>query len=713
MSGGRADEGRPKTEMEKLEETSRTTAGELRKERMFLDVLCRDYTSVYYLNLKEDVLEVLKIASTANAANMIGTQLRQKRHYTQEMKKYCERYVADTEKKEFLAAMSARNLKERLKKAPRFVYRYRSNRNLAGHQYFEAQAVRVSAQGFDGTAILAFRHMDDIITAEEQHQQELASAIQKEMLSNEVLVAISKIYYAIYRIDVVNDIYEEIFSDRQVRHLPEKSGCASEAMTRLCHSFVVPEYQKRMQHFFDVRTLAQRLRNEDTTAEEYLAQDGNWHTARFIAKRRSANGEVTHVLYVTRLISDAKRREQNWIAIAEEANRANQAKTEFLRQISHDIRTPLNGIYGMIEIADRHRDDVAKLQECRRKTLGAMDYLLSLVNNVLDIGKLETGELELEHKPFDLIPLLLGQLPIVETQATENGLTFKGGRAMSRIHHRYLIGSPVHLNRVLMNLANNAVKYNRRGGSITVYCEEISGDETTAVYQFVCSDTGLGMSREFQERAFEPFTQEGKETVTSYNGSGLGLSIVKRLTERMGGTIDLQSEEGVGTTFTVTIPFEIDLDGGCSETEEELPQADTTGLHALLVEDNELNREIAKMLLEDEGLTVTMAENGAEAVKRFSEAAPDEYDFIFMDIMMPVMNGLDAARTIRAMDRADAKTVPILAMTANAFADDIRQSLEAGMNGHLMKPLDAEKLHRSIQKLAGKSRKEKEGTKGA
>ena len=464
-----------------------------------------------------------------------------------------------------------------------------------------------------------------------------------------------------------------------------------------------------MQQFFYMVTLSHRLRNEDTIAEEYLAKDGNWHTARFITKRRGTNGEVTHVLYVSRLISDAKRREQNWIAIAEEANKANRAKTDFLRHISHDIRTPLNGIYGMIEIADRHRGDVEKLQECRRKALGAMDYLLSLVNNVLDIGKLETGELELEHRPFDLVSLLQKQLPIVETQATENGLIYRGGKEYSTIRHRYLMGSPVHLNRILMNISNNAIKYNRRGGSVLVYCTEISGDETTAVYQFVCSDTGIGMSRDFQKRAFEPFTQEGREAVTSYNGSGLGLSIVKEMVARMNGTIDLQSEEGVGTTFTVTIPFEIDGTMHESGEKAEQAQVDVKGWHALLAEDNELNREIAQILLEDEGLIVTPVENGAEAVQKFADSAPGEYDFIFMDIMMPVMNGLKAAKMIRALDRADARRVPILAMTANAFSDDIRQSIEAGMNLHLMKPLDAEKLHQSIQTLALERKRGKEG----
>ena len=233
-------------ERTEMEDGNQRTAQELSQERMFLDVLCRDYTSVYYLNLNEDEVEVLKIASTANAVHVVGTQLRQKRRYSEEMKKYCESYVADSDKSGFLAALGGAAIRAKLETAKRFVYRYQSDRNRAGHQYFEAQVVRISEEQFDGTAILAFRHMDDVITAEEQHRQELASALQKEMLSNEVLVAISKIYYAIYRIDLTEDTYEEIFSDSRVEHLQEKTGCASNDMMQLCQAFVVPEYQGRL-----------------------------------------------------------------------------------------------------------------------------------------------------------------------------------------------------------------------------------------------------------------------------------------------------------------------------------------------------------------------------------------------------------------------------------------------------------------------------------
>lgn len=680
-------------------ETIKKNVEDLRRERTFLDVLARDYTSVYYFDLQKDTLEILKMSAASNTASMFGVELRKKLDYSKEMEIYCETYVEKDEKEEFLNAMSLENISEKLEEADEFVYRYQSNPNLSGHRYFEAQAIRILEEGFENAAILAFRHIDDIIASELKHQKELELALQKERTSNEVLQAISKIYYAIYQIDLEKDIYEEIVKDDAADMITGKSGCASEKMQQICKTFVVPEYQDRIGKFFDLQTLAQRLDKDGTLAEEYLTPDGNWHTARFIENHRNAEGKVTQVLYVTRLISDEKRREKNWITIAEEANKANQSKTEFLRRMSHDIRTPINGIMGMIELADRHKDDVEKLYEYKAKVLGAMEYLLSLVNNVLDIGKLETGDVTLENRAFDLIPLLMKQLPIIEMQANQNDIKFRGGKEMSMIRHRFLIGSPVHLNRILMNLANNAVKYNRKGGTVTVYCTEISSDENTAVYQFICSDDGIGMSEEFQKYAFDPFTQEGKEALTTYNGLGLGLSIVKKIVNQMHGTIELKSKEGAGTTFIITIPFEIDkVAQQQKESGKVLHKVDVTGKKALLVEDNELNQEITKMYLEDEGFVVSIVQNGKEAVDAFDKNPPGTYDYIFMDIMMPQMDGLEATRRIRAMDRPDAKTIPILAMTANAFQDDIRQSIEAGMNAHLMKPLEREKLIEALAK---------------
>ena len=377
------------------------------------------------------------------------------------------------------------------------------------------------------------------------------------------------------------------------------------------------------------------------------------------------------------------------------AKKANSAKTDFLRHMSHDIRTPLNGIIGMINISERYYGDKERLYECKAKVMQSMDYLQSLLNNVLDIGRVESGTLQLEHKPFDLIAMLAKQISIVETNAKEYGISFEGGASMSTFHHRYFIGSEEYLNRLLMNLAGNAVKYNRSGGKVILYFNEISSDDKTAVFEFVCSDTGLGMSKEFQKHAFESYAREGKETTNGYSGAGLGLSIVKDIVDRMNGTIKLESKENVGTTFTVTIPLEIDHNAE-KEQQKKVEKPDLSGKSVLLVEDNELNLEIAKMLLEDEKMVVTTAENGEEAVDIVSQSVPGRFDFIFMDIMMPVMDGLEAARQIRTLNRKDTKEIPIIAMTANAFQDDVRECIDAGMNAHIAKPIDIEKVKMTI-----------------
>nr|WP_288548555.1 transporter substrate-binding domain-containing protein [uncultured Blautia sp.] len=397
------------------------------------------------------------------------------------------------------------------------------------------------------------------------------------------------------------------------------------------------------------------------------------------------------LILILGLLRKARIAEEKAKEAQQQAEKANSAKTDFLRHMSHDIRTPLNGIIGMINISERYCGDKEKLYECKAKVMQSLDYLQSLLNNVLDIGKVESGTLQLEHKPFDLVAMLVKQISIIETNAKEYGISFEGGASMSTFHHRYFIGSEEYLNRLLMNLAGNAVKYNRRGGKVILYFNEISSDDTTAVFEFVCSDTGVGMSEEFQKHAFESYAREGKETTNGYSGAGLGLSIVKDIVDRMNGTIKLESKENVGTTFTVTIPLEIDHNAE-KEQQKKVEKPDLSGKSVLLVEDNELNLEIAKMLLEDEKMVVTTAENGKEAVDIVSRLVPGRFDFIFMDIMMPVMDGLEATRQIRTLNRMDTKEIPIIAMTANAFQDDIRECIDAGMNGHIAKPIQVDKL---------------------
>ncbi len=403
-----------------------------------------------------------------------------------------------------------------------------------------------------------------------------------------------------------------------------------------------------------------------------------------------------------------KEKEQKYqkslLEAAEKADAANRAKTEFLQRMSHDIRTPLNGICGMLDVGDYYRDNLSRQTECRGKIREASNILQELVNEVLDMSKLESGEIYLEKKPFNIYQLVNEVIDVVEKMADEREI--KVERKTSEIIHKDLIGSPIHLKRLLMNIMSNAVKYNKDYGKIYLSSKEISSEQDEIVtLEFKCQDTGIGMSEEFQKHLFEPFAQEQKGGASKFGGTGLGMPITKSLVEKMGGTITFTSEQGVGTTFVITIPFKINEDVAGDEEKQDEVTASIRGLNILLVEDNELNMEIAEFVIQSEGASVVKAWNGQEAVEAFEKSAPGEFDVILMDVMMPVMNGYEATKTIRTMDRSDAKKIPIIAMTANAFVEDRIKSKEAGMNEHVSKPINMKLLVKIIAELAEKNKK--------
>ena len=383
---------------------------------------------------------------------------------------------------------------------------------------------------------------------------------------------------------------------------------------------------------------------------------------------------------------------------AKKAEAANEAKTEFLQRMSHDIRTPINGICGMINVADYYADNMEKQTECRAKIKEASHLLLELINEVLDMSKLESDEVVLEEIPFNLNSISEEILGVIEHMATEQNIRIIWEE--KEVTHWNLIGSPVHVKRILMNILSNAVKYNKENGYVYISCREIPSKQTAMpTLEFVCRDTGIGMTEAFQKRIFEPFAQEHAGSRTKFAGTGLGMPITKKLVEKMSGTISFESKEGTGTTFVIRIPFQIDADMKDRTETEEKTKTSIQGLHVLLTEDNELNMEIAEFVLQNEGADVEKAWNGQEAVELFKKSEPGEFDVILMDIMMPVMNGYEAAKMIRSLEREDAKKVPIIAMTANAFTEDRIRAKEAEMDEHVAKPVDVELLIKVIRKL--------------
>ncbi len=383
---------------------------------------------------------------------------------------------------------------------------------------------------------------------------------------------------------------------------------------------------------------------------------------------------------------------------AKKAEAANEAKTEFLQRMSHDIRTPINGIRGLVNMADHYAEDMEKQTEFRTKVKEASNLLLELVNDVLDMSKLESGEIVLEEIPFNLSSISREVFVVIEQMAAEQNIRVVWEK--KEITHRDFIGSPGYVKRVMMNILSNAVKYNKENGQIYISCVEIPSEQPEmTTMEFVCRDTGIGMAEEFQKHIFEPFAQEHTGSRAKFAGTGLGMAISKKLVEEMGGTITFESEKGVGTTFVIRVPFQIDPDADKREEPKNVSEKSIKGLHVLLAEDNELNMEIAEFVLQNEGAEVTKAWNGQETVELFRKSESGEFDVILMDIMMPVLNGYEAARRIRSLDREDAKKIPIIAMTANAFTEDRIRAKEAGMDEHVAKPVDAELLIKVIHKL--------------
>ena len=383
---------------------------------------------------------------------------------------------------------------------------------------------------------------------------------------------------------------------------------------------------------------------------------------------------------------------------AKKAEAANEAKTEFLQRMSHDIRTPINGIRGLVNMADHYADDMERQTEYRTKVKEASNLLLELVNDVLDMSKLESGEIVLEEIPFNLSSISREVFVVIEQMAAEQNIRVAWEK--KEITHRDFIGSPGYVKRVMMNILSNAVKYNKENGQIYVSCVEIPSEQPEmTTMEFVCRDTGIGMAEEFQKHIFEPFAQEHTGSRAKFAGTGLGMAISKKLVEEMGGTITFESKKGVGTTFVIRVPFKIDLDADKREESKDVSEKSIKGMHVLLAEDNELNMEIAEFLLQNEGAEVTKAWNGQEIVELFRKSESGEFDVILMDIMMPIINGYEAAKRIRSLDREDAKKIPIIAMTANAFTEDRIRAKEAGMDEHVAKPIDVELLIKVIHKL--------------
>ena len=660
------------------------------KEEYALNKLLPEYVSLYHIDLNSGKYEILRIASNTNA-RLIAEQVQSIPAFDEYTQQYAEAFILKEEREEFLDWHLCKNMKKRLLENEKITYHYHSVSKEGKDSYYEAYAVKENVDKSKFYIFLGYRNIDSILYKEKAIQEKLQRALDETRLSNEIISSIAKTYQYISRIDIEADWFEEVSNRDRVHMKFLKGGCVSQGNKKICKDVVAEEYQEAFLKFTDLSTLPERMKKEETIAMEYRMKDGNWHKLRFIEKKRDKNGKLTHVLCAIRSVSDAKKKEQMLISQVAEAKKDAALKARFLSNMSHDIRTPINGIMGMLDQANHYPDNLEMQQKFRDKMMESSKYLLSLVNNILEMNKLEAEEYTDKEISFNLADVLKQANTERQILAEKKNVSYIVDWENSDLTYVNLSGNPVYLERLLAAVSDNAVKFTNPGGCVKVWCKQKKADNEHVLCEFGCADNGIGMSEEFIGHAFEMFSQENQTSRTQYEGSGLGLSIAKKIVGYLGGKIELESRKGVGTTVIMTVPFRIGITAPF-EKRTVHEGISLEGKRALVAEDNELNMEIVKFMLEDHGIIVDCAEDGLEAVKKFEENEPGYYDVIYMDIMMPNMNGWDATRKIRSMQRPDAGTIPIIAMSANAFAEDIINSRISGMNRHIAKPLDAESV---------------------
>lgn len=705
---------------------------QLADEKKVLDQLCTDYTVVYQVNVDTGTFNALHIASGSNASRLMDRDYTDFDAFTD---RYVETYLYSEEKERFRSWLRVANIRKLLSEQSRVTGHYESVPTPDGHRYFEAQIVRTyDAQG-QMCALIGFRCIDAIMEREKEVQQKLKTALDEAQLRYEIISAISKAYTTIVRIDLAQDRAEKISDRGRAQDIAQTEKTATAGLRKVCDILVAPEYRAAVKTFMDLSSLPERMAHDDILDTEYKMVDGSWHRLSFLVKKRDETGRVTHVLCAVRSISDVKRRELDLVYQADAAKREGKMKARFLSNMSHDLRTPLNGVIGLVNLAEQYPRDLEMLTKIRARERETLQYLVSLVNDILDMNKLASGALEERSLDFDLVDLLVRVNQQALTKAEKKGIQYQIDWNRGDIRHPALRGNPVYLSRILTNITDNAIKFSEPGTTIRVWGEEVTdtaqaggdvsaaaavtaqdtpasdrevtstGAETSAseatpqkaVVRFYCEDQGCGMSEETLQRVGMAFTQGEETSRTQYQGAGLGLAITKQLVDRMGGQMKIESTLGVGTKLMIELPFAIGEQNAIHPEEQNFDEISVAGIRALVVEDNELNREIATFMLENHGMEVTPAVDGQEAVEIFENSAPGYFGAIYMDIMMPRMNGLDATRAIRAMKRRDARVIPIIAMSANAFADDIINGRLAGMNRHLAKPVDEEGMIRALR----------------
>ncbi len=652
-----------------------------------LQALSVDYLGIFQVNFDTDECEVYRNSEKMDMDWGAGFA----DGYQAAVGQYISRCVAPRDQKKLTAVTKKEYVLSQLRTKKKFYVRYQVNDNVYGLKHMEIHFSATEKEEEENSAIFALRDVNAVVEQEEKYKLEARQNLEDILEGART---------GIWTIELEEGCQPRMYTNRVMRML---LGVSDEIEPEECyrHWFenIEPEYVEMVQEA--VREIVETGRSEVIYPWKHpelgriYVRCGGVPDKTFKKPGVCLNGY--HQDITETMVAKGKQ-EQAIMELLEKVRRANSAKSEFLSHMSHDLRTPINGILGMLSIIEKSQDDPERQRDCRNKIRVSTEHLLSLVNDVLQFSKMDSGRTTEEEESFALRDILENSIALLDERAKERGIRLTLEEI--DIQHGRVIGNPLYLQQILMNIIDNAIKYNHPQGAVFVQAKEMSCRGDTAEYQFVVEDTGIGIGEEFKKHIFEPFTQEHKSARTHYNGVGLGMSIVKQLVDQMKGHIEVESQIGSGSMFRITLPMQIDGVRDAQAVDEGQNETGTIdGMRVLLVEDNEINCEIIEFMLKDAGAKVVTANDGKEAVDAFAASAPETFDCVLMDLMMPVMSGYEAARVIRAMDRADAKTVPIIALSANAFDEDVAMAKDAGMNEHLAKPVDMGKMFRVMNRL--------------
>ncbi len=652
-----------------------------------LHALSVDYLGIYKVNFDTGECEIYRDSEQMSMDWAASFE----NGYQTAMEQYISQYVVPRDQERLRAVTKKDYVLSQLRTKKKFYVRYQVKDSSYGLKYMEIHFSATEKTEEENCAIFAQRDVNAVVEQEEKYKLEARKSLEDILEGART---------GIWTIELEEGCQPKMYADRTMRILlgvPDEIG--PEECYRHWFENIDSDYVEMVQEA--VREILETGRSEviypwnHPELGKIYVRCGGVPDKAFKKPGACLNGyhqDITETM-VTR-----KKQEQAIMELLEKVRRTNSAKSEFLSHMSHDLRTPINGIMGMLTMIEKSQENPERQRECLKKIRVSTEHLLSLVNDVLQVSKLESGRSAMVEEPFDLHDILENCITISSVQAEEEGIRL----VMEEVdlQHSRLIGNPLHLKQILMNILDNAVKYNRPHGSVFVQAKETSCQRGIATYQFVIEDTGIGIGDDFKRHIFEPFTQEHQDARTHYNGVGLGMSIVKKLVDQMGGTIEIDSRLGEGSVFQVTIPIQVDRAWSTHPVDEEQNvRGNIAGMHVLLVEDNEINCEIMEFMLKEAGAKVVTANDGKSAVDAFKASAPGMFDCILMDLIMPVMSGYEATRMIRSLDRADAKAVPIIALSANAFEEDVAMAKDAGMNEHLAKPIDINKMFKVMGRL--------------